>query len=179
MKLADLKLDTVYVDHDERPLVLLSLDKVKAGAPLSWHGPATIEDAGPGARSWGALVLRADGISARQTGIDALLDAARPLLAHRPEVITRIGSFTMEIVPLRLIIRDWDDHLIAKQMEAERRAAAEKAKRRERSERAALIARIEGLLPDGVTIKAYDTHDHTQVKLTDLLTILESRAPKE
>jgi hypothetical protein len=172
MKLSDLKLDTVYADHEGTATVLVSLDKMVskrqryAGTLIR---PATADDRGFGVLCVQTTYRRRGG----EGELETLLATARELRSQPlPSKEMHAGSVEVGVIALRLLEREWDDHLIAKHMQAVRRAAAAEAAARARAERQGKIDRIRALLPDGVGITAYADRDHAQITLDDLLAVL-------
>jgi hypothetical protein len=153
MKLSDLKLDTVYADHEGTATVLVSLDKMVskrqryAGTLIR---PATADDRGFGVLCVQTTYRRRGG----EGELETLLATARELRSQPlPSKEMHAGSVEVGVIALRL-------------------AAAAEAAARARAERQGKIDRIRALLPDGVGITAYADRDHAQITLDDLLAVL-------
>jgi hypothetical protein len=103
--------------------------------------------------------------------VEDLLDEARRL-RDEPIEKEKHGRIEVRAVPLTAVVKDWDDHLIAEQMQRD----AQEEKRRliaaERAARAADIAELRALLPDWFKLSAHDDRDHVQVPLADLLALV-------
>ena len=105
--------------------------------------------------------------------LEELLEQARRLREERIEKETH-GRIEVRAVPLTAVVKDWDDHLVALQMQKD--AQQEKARRvtAERAARAENIAELRALLPEWFTLSAHDDRDHVQVPLADLLALMRS-----
>ena len=175
MKLSDLRLDAVYADNDGRPLMVLSLDKVIK--PKRYYGAGTIRDVTAHDKSFGVVAIRV-AYASRSIPVEALEAEARKYRATRPEKEMVRGDFEIFVSPLRLIVDHWDDHLIKMQAQSDRQQAAIRLAAEKTAERQRLVDRIKPLLPEGVRPQNLDQHhDYAQIRLTDLLAILERSVP--
>lgn len=177
MKRADLQLDTVYADRDDSPLVVIRTDAVVL-TDGGWHSSPSIRtpDKFDKPSSHRVLVVKASyrsGRGADAVTVEDLLDEARRL-RDEPIAEETHGRIEVRAVTLAAVVKNWDDHLIAMQMQRD----AEQEKRRriaaERAARAESIAELRTLLPDWFTLTAHDDRDHVQVPLADLLALMRS-----
>lgn len=175
MKLSELRLDTVYADHEGRPLMLLSLDKY--AKPKATYGTRRIRFADAHDKSFGVLILR-HGYASQPTDFDDLSKVAAELRASLPEKEQIVARYDVKVEALRLITETWQDHRARRRAEGEARHRANVERARIRKIRAERIGIIEKQLPDGVRVRGLSEHsDHAQVSLEDLVSLLSMAAP--
>jgi len=174
MKYADLELDTVYADHDKRPIVVVSLDKVRKPRSQFGYGTRTIRDQTVGDPSFGVIAVRPLHYT-RDYSIDELVEIARKHRDPRPESEGHIdGKFEITVILPRLISSTWEEHLEQQKAHEERRQAAVARHVAEIEARREQIARIRGLLPDGVEVTLDDLRDYAVLSLDDMLKLVEA-----
>ena len=177
MKHSELRLDTIYSDIDGRPMMVLSLDRM--AVPRRNYGTGRIRPIELHDRSFGVVILRHTRL-AQEFDLDDLEKTARDLRDALPEKEQMLGGYRVEVCVTRAIARTWEDHLIQLQMQSEREAEVAAREQRTREMRAAHIARIKTLLPDGMRVfNMSDYSGNVTVRLGDFADLLASAAPVE
>lgn len=170
MKLDDLRLDTVYADHDGTPLVLVSLDKYVQPKTRFSSGPIRPKDMHD--RSFGLICVQPN--HTKDVSSAELLAEAERLRDDIPTKESWGTRIRVRLVVPRLIIQEWGAHVIQVQAAADHRKVKLAEEARARQERSELIARVRELAPAGVEVTMYDHRDHAQIGLRDLVRILEA-----
>jgi hypothetical protein len=173
MKHSDLKLDTVYADHDGLPLVVVSLDKY--AKPGRGYGARTIRPRSEHDKSFGVVVVRLS-YGRRGNPVEDLVGEAARLRREFPATEGTKDGFEVSVQNLGTIIREWDDHLVVVQAEAERRRQAAEAKARVQAIRTERLAHIRALLPEGIEVSGDSSRSWVSISHRDLISILEARA---
>lgn len=173
MKLADIQLDTAYANRDGQPLVVVSLEKYYA-SKARFHS-TTIRPKQSYDRSFG-LVAVTRGFSGMNITMDELRTEAARLREDMPKNESLGSPMVVSVVPLSRIVRTWEAQ--AEEDERQRRSIAAQREDAERvaAERTALLARIRNLLPEGIVAFGSPKRDIVEMRLTDLLSILEGAA---
>lgn len=176
MKHSELSLDTVYADNDGRPLTLLSLDKFVV--PKLTYGTRNLRMADRLDKSFGVVALRQSYVT-RPVDLDALQSTSLALREDFPAKEQMAGDYEVKVMPLRLIVSTWEQHLEDKRQERARLEAAEERVEALRLTRETRIKQIEALLPEGISAAMYDYRGWAQVPLTQLLALATAAAPVE
>lgn len=171
MKHAELNLDTVYADHDGRPLMLLSLDKFATSSRSVRIRPMELHD-----RSFGVLIVRF-GYRHIDRGSDELARIAAELRLDIPEHEKHYDTHEVKVESLRLITETWEEHVGRQRAEAERKQAAADQAEALRQSRQDLIEKIKRTIPEGVQAQMYDYRGYAQVPLAHLLALTTAAAP--
>lgn len=174
MKHADLRLDTVYADHDGRPLMLLSLDKFIKPK----HPGGLISTWSSSERAFGVLIVRC-GRRFGAMGREELAQVAEQLREELPARERHYDTHEVAVESLRLIVETWDDHEKRLRQEAARRQAADEREAAARQSRHDLIAEVSAALPEGMHATMYDHRDWAQISLKHLLALATAAAPVE
>jgi len=176
MKHADLRLDTVYVNHDGMPLMVLSLDKVGTSRG-GYSGPTSIIEVTEKGKPFGVVTITPAHYN--RDSIDGLTTEAQKYRDARPTEVA-YGAYQVSVTPLRLIVDTWENHLAKKAEEAKRREAKLDAQQRERAARAELQTEIRDLLPEGIDVRGYYADsDYVQISLPSLLKLLKATSTTE
>lgn len=172
MKHADLRLDTVYADHDGRPLMLLSLDKfTKPKRPGGLISTWSSSD-----RAFGVLIVRC-GYRFRAMGREQLARVAEQLREELPARERHYDTHEVAVESLRLIVETWDDYEKRLHREAEHKQAAEEKAEAVRQYREGIIAQISAALPADMPATMYDHRSWAQISLKNLLALATAAAP--
>lgn len=176
MKHADLRLDTVYVNHDGAPLMVVSLDKVKTSRG-GYSGPTSIIEVTEKGKPFGVVTITPAHYN--RDSIDGLTTEAQKYRAARPTEVS-YGAYQVSVTPLRLIVGTWEDHLVQKAEEARFREAKLNEQQRAREVREALQVEIRDLLPEGIDVRGYYADsDYVQISLPSLLKLLKATSTTE
>lgn len=176
MKHSELRMGTIYADHDGRPLMLLSLDKF--AKPSGSYGSRRIRRMEVHDKSFGVLIVR---LSYRfhEIGLDKLRRIEQELRNDVPDREQHRDTYEVRIESLRLIAETWEEHLESQRAEAERKQAAADKAEALRQSRADIIEKIENALPEGVQAQMADYRGWAQIPLTHLLTLATAAVPVE
>lgn len=174
MKHSDLRLDTIYADHDGRPLMLVSLDKFAKSSGS--YGSGRVRLMHPHDKSFGVLIVRLS-YRFREIGLKELDRITQELRGDLPEREQYRDTYEVRIESLRLITETWEEHLDRQRAEAERKQAAADQAEALRQARADRIKQIENALPEGIQAQMADHRNWAQIPLTHLLTLATAATP--